>query len=109
MAIGMSDGKVDRIGLYFRQRLGSGWEFEPYDSARYCYGAVIARRGDLKVVLEVSYTPLLRISVVGRKADSREDIVPLPLLAAETTGALAASIAWAISRAREWRETEDAL
>ena len=103
MAVGMSDGKVDRIGLYFRQRLGGGWEFEPDSANRYCYGTVIARRGDLKVVLEVSYTPLLRVSIVGSTVDSGDDIVPLPLLAAETIGALAASIAWAIARAREYR------
>lgn len=103
MAVGMSDGKVDRIGLYFKQRLGSGWEFKLDSAKRYCYGTVIARRGDLRVVLEVSYTPLLRVSVVGSTTDSAEDIVPLPLLAAETIGALAANIAWAIARAREYR------
>ena len=100
MAIGMSDGKVDRIGLYFRQRLGKGWEFLDDDGNRYCYGAVIATRGDLKVVLEVSYTPLLRVSVL----DSGADILPLPILGADTVGALAANIAWTISRAREYNE-----
>ena len=99
MAIGMSNGKVDRIGAYFMQRLGSGWLIEEDDAGKYSYGAVIARRGDVRVVLEIHYAPLLRVSVL----DSREDVVPLPILGAEPLGVLASNVAWAIARAREYR------
>lgn len=98
MAIGMSNGKVDRIGAYFMQRLGNGWEIEDDTDGKHCYGAVMARRGDIRVVLEVHYAPILRIRVL----DSRDDIIPLPILGAETIGVLAANIAWAAARAREY-------
>lgn len=99
MAIGMSNGKVDRIGHYFMQRLLKGWDIEEDRDNAYCYGAVIARRGDIKAVLDVSWAPFLRVSVL----DSAEDLIPLPFLAAEQLGVLAASIAWSIARAREYR------
>lgn len=98
MAIGMSDGKVSRVGLYFKQGLVRGWDFLPDERGRYGRGSVIARRGDVMAVLEIHHAPLLRVSVL----DSTEDVVPLPFLPAEQLGFLAASIAWAIARAREY-------
>lgn len=97
MAVGMSDGKVDRISESFKQRLGGGWHFVPDFECRYSYGTAIAERGDVRAVLEVNHVPLLRISA----GDGGEEIVSLPVLGAETVGALAASIAKAVARARE--------
>ena len=96
--------KADRIGSYFMQRLGAGWESSKDESGRYSYGAVSARRGDVRVVLEANHVPVLRVSFKGERVDSGDDIIPLPVLPADKTGALAAGIAWAVSRAREWRE-----
>ena len=97
MAIGMSRGKVDRVGLYFKQGLLREWEFEEDADGLYEYGAVIARRGDVKAVLDIGYAPFLRVSIGGGK----EDLITLPLLETERLGVLAASIARAIARARD--------
>lgn len=97
MATGMSNGKVERIGVSYTLRLGEGWEFEDDTEQEYDYGAVIARRGELKCALSVDWSPTLRVSIGG----GEEDILRLPDMQVDKVGSLAANIAWVISRALE--------
>lgn len=98
MAIGMSNGKAERVGLRFMQRLGPQWDIVEDTHRRYNYGAVIAKRGDLRVVLDIGHAPILRVAVL----DSMDDLITLPFLATDALGVLAADIANAIARAREY-------
>lgn len=97
MAAGMSRGKVERVGFYFKQRLGEGWRIEEDKHRLYCPGAVIAVKGDVTAVLDINYAPFLRL----RAADGEEAVLPLPFLEAEKLGALAAGIACAAARMRQ--------
>ena len=98
MAIGMSNGKVDRVGLRFMQRLGPQWVIVEDTYRRYNYGAVIAERGDIRVVLDIGHAPLLRVAVL----DSGDDIITLPFLNTDALGVLAADIANVVARAKEY-------
>ena len=109
MAVGMSRGKVERVGFYFKQRLGDGWRVVEDKHGLYCPGAVVAVRGDVTAVLDISYAPFLRLKASGGGGVAfplpfleGEDIaLPLPFLEAEKLGALAAGIASAAARIRE--------
>ena len=97
MAAGMSRGKVERVGFYFKQRLGEGWRIEEDTRRLYCPGAVIAVKGDVTAVLDISYAPFLRL----RAAGGEDAVLPLPFLEAEKLGALAAGIAAAVAKVRQ--------
>lgn len=94
----MSKGKVCRVGKRFADRLGEGWEVWADDSRKYEAGAVAARRGDLKVVMDIGWYPSLKVSAGNMMV---EETIRLPNLESCNLGDLMANIAWAIADIRE--------